>query len=391
MKPPVAHITESFTESVIREMTRLTHLYGGVNLSQGFPDFPAPEEVKEAAVAAIRADVNQYAITWGAPNLRHAIAEKAGCYNRITVDPEKNLTVTCGATEGMIAALIALINPGDEVIIFEPFYENYGPDTYLSRATPRFVKLRPPDWDFDEKELRAAFNVHTRAIIINTPNNPTGKVFTREELQFIARLCQEWEAFAITDEIYEHILYDGAEHVSIASLEGMAGRTVTINGISKTYSLTGWRIGWAMAPEKQTNAIRKVHDFLTVGAAAPLQEAAAVALRLPERYYEQLAKMYLEKRNRLVSILENAGFRCWVPKGSYYIMTEVAELMKRHGQPDDDQFARWMVKEIGVASVPGSSFYMNPADGRTQVRFCFCKKEETLAAAEEKLGALQMK
>jgi aminotransferase len=388
MKPPVAQITESFTESVIREMTRLTNLYGGVNLSQGFPDFPAPEEVKEAAVAAIRADINQYAVTWGAPNLRRAIAEKAQRYNRFPVDPDKNITVTCGATEAMIATLMALINPGDEVVIFEPFYENYGPDTYLSRATPRFVKLHPPDWHFDEKELRAAFNSHTRAIIINTPNNPTGKVFTRDELQFIAQLCQEWDAFAITDEIYEHILFDGTEHISIASLEGMAERTVTINGISKTYSLTGWRTGWAIAPEQQNNAIRKVHDFLTVGAAAPLQEAAAVALRLPESYYENLAKTYLEKRNRLVEILEKAGFRCYVPKGAYYIMTEIAELMQAHHQPNDNQFARWMVKEIGVASVPGSSFYMNPADGRTQVRFCFCKKEETLVAAAEKLKRL---
>jgi aminotransferase len=253
------------------------------------------------------------------------------------------------------------------------------------------VKLHPPDWHFDKKELRAAFNSHTRAIIINTPNNPTGKVFTREELQFIAKLCQEWDAFAITDEIYEHILFDGTEHISIASLDGMAERTVTINGISKTYSLTGWRTGWAIAPEKQNNAIRKVHDFLTVGAAAPLQEAAAVALRLPESYYQNLAKTYLEKRNRLVDILEKAGFRCYVPKGAYYIMTEIAELMKAHNQPNDDQFARWMVKEIGVASVPGSSFYMNPVDGRTQVRFCFCKKEETLAAAAEKLKKLQVK
>ena len=390
MKSSVAQITESFTESVIREMTRLTHLYGGVNLSQGFPDFPAPEEVKEAAVAAIRADINQYAITWGAPNLRRAVAEKVQRYNHISVDPEKNITVTCGATEAMIATLMALINPGDEVVIFEPFYENYGPDTYLSRATPRFVKQHPPDWHFDEKELRAAFNDHTRAIIINTPNNPTGKVFTREELAFIAKLCQEWDAFAITDEIYEHILYDGTEHVSIASLDGMAERTVTINGISKTYSLTGWRVGWAIAPEKQTSAIRKVHDFLTVGAAAPLQEAAAVALRLSENYYVRLAALYLEKRNRLLEILENAGFRCWVPKGSYYIMTDIAELMNMHNQPNDDQFARWMVKEVGVAAVPGSSFHMNPADGQTQVRFCFCKKDETLVGAEEKFKQLKV-
>jgi aminotransferase len=388
MKPPVAKITESFTESVIREMTRLTNRYGGVNLSQGFPDFPAPDAIKEAAVAAIRADVNQYAITWGAANLRKAIAEKAKRYNHLSVDPDKHVTVTCGATEGMMSALLALINPGDEVIIFEPFYENYGPDTYLSNATPRFVTLHPPDWHFDEDELRSAFDERTRAIIINSPNNPTGKVFDRNELKSIAALCQEWDAFALTDEIYEHILYDRKEHISIASLDGMWERTATINSISKTYSLTGWRVGWVIAPEKQTNAIRKVHDFLTVGAAAPLQEAAAAALRLPESYYEELAKSYLQKRDRLVDILEKAGFHCWVPHGSYYIMTDAEDLMSQNNQPDDDAFARWMVKEIGVASVPGSSFYRNPSAGRNQVRFCFCKTEETLAAAEERLKAL---
>lgn len=384
MKPTVAALTESFTESVIREMTRLTLLHGGVNLSQGFPDFAAPEEVKEAAVAAIRADVNQYAITWGAKSLREAIAKKAGRYNRMNVHSEKNITVTCGSTEAMIATLLALINTGDEVIIFEPYYENYGPDTILAHATPRFVKLHPPDWHFDEAELLRAFNNRTRAIILNTPNNPTGKVFSREELEFIAQLCQEWNAFAITDEIYEHILYDNHEHISIASLEGMAERTVTINAISKTYSLTGWRVGWAIAPEKQTSAIRKVHDFLTVGAAAPLQEAAVVALRLPDSYYEQLARMYLAKRNRLLAILENAGFRCWKPHGAYYIMSDAAAVMQRTGHLNDNDFARWLIKEVGVAAVPGSSFYRDPNDGRTQLRFCFCKKEETLAAAEGK-------
>jgi aminotransferase len=384
MKPPVATITESFTESVIREMTRLTLLHRGVNLSQGFPDFAAPEEVKEAAIAAIRADINQYAITWGAKNLREAIAEKAGRYNKIAVHPEKNITVTCGSTEAMIATLLALINPGDEVVIFEPYYENYGPDTILAHATPRFVKLHAPDWHFEETDLLRAFNHRTRAIIINTPNNPTGKVFSRDELEFIAQLCQEWNVFAVTDEIYEHILYDGAEHISIASLEGLAERTVTINAISKTYSLTGWRVGWAIAPEEQTGAIRKVHDFLTVGAAAPLQEAAAVALRLPESYYAHLAAMYLEKRNRLLAILENAGFRCWQPHGAYYIMSEAEALMQRSGHTNDNDFARWMIKEVGVAAVPGSSFYRDPNDGRTQVRFCFCKKEETFAAAEAK-------
>ncbi len=388
MKPPVAHLTESFTESVIREMTRLTLLHGGVNLSQGFPDFPAPAAVKEAAVAAIRADINQYAITWGAAKLREAIVEKAARYNRLQADPVKNVTVTCGSTEAMIATLLALINPGDEVIIFEPFYENYGPDALLAAAQPRFVKLHPPDWHFDEGELRRAFNRHTRAIIINTPNNPTGKVFSRHELEFIAGLCQTWEAFAITDEIYEHILFDGAAHLSIASLPGMAERTITINAISKTYSLTGWRVGWAIAPEKQTNAIRKVHDFLTVGAAAPLQEAAAVALRLEEDYYRNLAELYQQKRDRLLGILQAAGFECWIPQGAYYIMADAGRLMQKTGHRNDGDFARWMIREIGVAAVPGSSFYQRPEEGRTRVRFCFCKKEETLAAAEGRLRRL---
>lgn len=388
MKPPVAQLTESFTESVIREMTRLTLLHGGVNLSQGFPDFPAPTAVKEAAVAAIRADINQYAITWGAAKLREAIAEKAARYNRLQVDPVKNVTVTCGSTEAMIATLLALINPGDEVIIFEPFYENYGPDALLAAAQPRFVKLHPPDWHFDEGELRRAFNRHTRAIIINTPNNPTGKVFSRHELEFIAGLCQTWEAFAITDEIYEHILFDGAAHLSIASLPGMAERTITINAISKTYSLTGWRVGWAIAPEKQTNAIRKVHDFLTVGAPAPLQEAAAVALRLEEDYYRNLAELYQQKRDRLLGILQAAGFECWIPQGAYYIMADAGRLMQKTGHRNDGDFARWMIREIGVAAVPGSSFYQRPEEGRTRVRFCFCKKEETLAAAEGRLRRL---
>ncbi|MCG3155996.1 MAG: Methionine aminotransferase [bacterium] len=388
MKPPVAQLTESFTESVIREMTRLTLLHGGVNLSQGFPDFPAPTAVKEAAVAAIRADINQYAITWGAAKLREAIAEKAARYNRLQVDPVKNVTVTCGSTEAMIATLLALINPGDEVIIFEPFYENYGPDALLAAAQPRFVKLHPPDWHFDEGELRRAFNRHTRAIIINTPNNPTGKIFSRHELEFIAGLCQTWDAFALTDEIYEHILYEGAAHLSLASLPGMAERTITINAISKTYSLTGWRVGWAIAPEKQTSAIRKVHDFLTVGAPAPLQEAAAVALRFEEDYYRNLAALYQQKRDRLLGILQATGFECWIPQGAYYIMADAGRLMQKTGHRNDNDFARWMIREIGVAAVPGSSFYQRPEEGRTRVRFCFCKKEETLAAAEARLRRL---
>jgi len=381
----LADRTNIFTESVIREMTRLANLHGAVNLSQGFPDFPAPEEVKEAARRAISGDINQYAITWGARSLREAIAIKFTRLYGVAVDPEREVTVTCGSTEAMIATLLAVLDPGDEVVVLEPFYENYGPDAILSGATPRFVKMRPPDWTFDRDEMRRAFSGKTRAIIVNTPNNPTGKVFTRDELLFIAGLCSEHDALAITDEIYEHILYDGAEHIPMASLPGMAGRTVTINGMSKTYSVTGWRVGWAIAPPVLTAAIRKVHDFLTVGAASPLQEAGALALALPDEYYRALAAGYARRRDRLVPILQQAGFRTHVPRGAYYVMTEIDGL----GWDDDVAFARHLVEEVGVAVVPGSSFYHQAADGRRQVRFAFCKKEATLDEAERRLAKLK--
>ena len=378
-----------FTESVIREMTRQAMLYGAVNLAQGFPDFAAPAEIKQAARAAIDSDVNQYAITWGAKNLRNAIARQMGVWQGITVDPEKEVTVCCGSTEAMISTLLAVCNAGDEVVIFEPFYENYGPDSVLSGARPRFVKLRPPtsgagEWAFDEQELRAAFDQHTKAIILNTPNNPTGKVFTRPELELIRDLCVEFDVLAITDEIYEHILFDGTEHISMASLDGMRERTVTINGMSKTYSVTGWRVGWAVAPEKITNAIRKVHDFLTVGAPAPLQEAGAAALSLPAEYYAKLAEGYRVRRDHLIPALEGAGFKCFRPRGAYYVMTDISAF----GFDDDVSFTKYLVKDIGVASVPGSSFYRDPRDGARQVRFAFCKKLETLDAAAEKLAKL---
>jgi aspartate/methionine/tyrosine aminotransferase len=378
-----------FTESVIREMTRQAALYGAVNLAQGFPDFPAPAEIKQAARAAIEDDVNQYAITWGAKSLRNAIARQMGVWQRIAVDPEKEITVCCGSTEAMISTLLAVCNTGDEVVIFEPFYENYGPDSVLSGARPRFVKLRPPavdggEWTFDEKELRAAFDKHTRAIIVNTPNNPTGKVFTRAELELIRDLCVEFDVLAITDEIYEHILYDGTAHISMASLEGMQERTVTINGMSKTYSVTGWRVGWAVGPEKITNAIRKVHDFLTVGAPAPLQEAGAAALSLPAEYYAKLAEGYRVRRDRLIPALEGAGFKCFRPRGAYYVMTDISGF----GFDDDVSFVKHLVKDVGVAAVPGSSFYRDARDGARQVRFAFCKKLETLDAAAEKLEKL---
>jgi len=378
-----------FTESVIREMTRQAMVYGAVNLAQGFPDFAAPTEIKQAARAAIESDVNQYAITWGAKSLRDAIARQMGVWQGITVDPEKEITVCCGSTEAMISTLLAVCNAGDEVVIFEPFYENYGPDAVLSGARPRFVKLSPPasdggEWTFDEKELRAAFDRHTKAIILNTPNNPTGKVFTRGELELIRDLCVEFDVLAITDEIYEHILYDGTEHISMASLEGMRERTVTINGMSKTYSVTGWRVGWAVGPEKITNAIRKVHDFLTVGAPAPLQAAGTVALSLPAEYYRKLAEGYRVRRDHLIPALKAAGFRCFRPRGAYYVMTDISEF----GFEDDVEFTKYLVKEIGVAAVPGSSFYRDARDGARQLRFAFCKKLETLDRAAEKLGKL---
>jgi aminotransferase len=378
-----------FTESVIREMTRQAMLHGAVNLAQGFPDFPAPAEIKQAAQRAIDSDVNQYAITWGAKNLRNAIARQMAVWQGIAVDPEKEITVCCGSTEAMISTLLAICNAGDEVVIFEPFYENYGPDAVLSGARPKFVKLRPPsieggEWTFDEQELRSAFSRKTKAIVVNTPNNPTGKVFARAELELIRDLCVEFDVLAITDEIYEHILYDGTEHISMASLEGMRERTVTINGMSKTYSVTGWRVGWAVAPEKITNAIRKVHDFLTVGAPAPLQEAGAAALSLPAEYYAKLAEGYRVRRDHLIPALERAGFQCFRPRGAYYVMTDISVF----GYDDDVAFTKYLVKEIGVAAVPGSSFYRDARDGAKHVRFAFCKKLETLDAAAEKLGKL---
>ncbi|MGA9797767.1 MAG: aminotransferase class I/II-fold pyridoxal phosphate-dependent enzyme [Terriglobales bacterium] len=386
----LSHKVAHFTESVIREMTRQAMLHGAVNLSQGFPDFPAPAEIKRAAQDAIAADINQYAITWGAKSLRDAIARKMLAWQGIAVDPEREITVCCGSTETIVSTLLAICNAGDEVVIFEPFYENYGPDAIISGAKPRFVKLRPPqmpngEWTFDERELRAAFHHHTKAIVVNTPNNPTGKVFTRSELELIRDLCVEFNVLAITDEIYEHILYDGTRHLSIVTLEGMRERTITINGLSKTYGVTGWRVGWAVAPPAITDAIRKVHDFLTVGAPAPLQEAGAAALALPETYYKGLAEGYGKRRDRLIPVLTEAGFRCFLPRGAYYVMTDISGF----GFANDIEFTKYMVEEIGVAVVPGSSFYNNARDGAQQVRFAFCKRDETLDEAARRLRKLQ--
>jgi aminotransferase len=377
--------TRDFTESVIREMTRLAIRYGAVNLAQGFPDFGAPPQIKEAAIAAIAADINQYSITWGAKPLREAIAAKYRRTYAFEVDPEREITVVCGATEGMVAALLATVNPGDEVIVFEPYYENYGPDIALAGGVRKVVPLSAPDWSFGREELRRAFSTRTKAIILNTPNNPTGKVFSREELEFIGGLCQEFDALAITDEIYEHITYDGATHVPIVTIPGLRDRSILVNSMSKTFSVTGWRVGWVIASPDLTNSIRKVHDFLTVGAAAPLQQASALALATGEDYYEHLSSDYTVRRDLLVGHLEAAGFRCFQPKGAYYVMTDISGF----GFADDRAFAQHLLEHVGVIGVPGSSFYSDSGGGSQQMRFCFCKKSETLEAAAAKLAKLR--
>ncbi|MCZ7648754.1 MAG: aminotransferase class I/II-fold pyridoxal phosphate-dependent enzyme [Planctomycetota bacterium] len=388
MKPKVSAKAGRFTESVIREMTRLCNKHGGVNLAQGFPDFPAPAEMKAAAKAAIDAEINQYAITWGAKSLREAIAKKTERFAGYRPDPEREIVVCCGSTEAMISAVLATADPGDEIVIFEPFYENYGPDCILSGAVPRYVSLRPPDWSFDRAELAAACGPQTKGIVVNTPHNPTGKVFTREELAFIGQLAARHDALIYTDEIYEHILYDGREHVYPASMPGLRERTVTITGLSKTYSATGWRIGWCIAPPEITGAIRKVHDFLTVGAPAPLQEGAAVALAFEDAYYEKLRVDYAARRTFCLEMLERAGFRCFPPQGAYYVMTEYPTAAGIAG--DDVAFARCLIETVGVAAVPGSSFYRPGApEGKSLIRFNFSKRQETLQAAGERLARLR--
>jgi len=387
-KSHLARRTEGFTESVIREMTRLNAVHGGINLAQGFPDFAAPTELKEAAKRAIDADVNQYAITWGAPSLRNALARTYRELYGMEVDPETMITVTCGSTEAMVSSLLAIVDPGEEVVVLEPFYENYGPDAAICGATPVYVPLRAPEFTFDRDELAAAFGPRTKAIIVNTPNNPTGRVFTRDELGFIADLCRRNDAIAVTDEIYEHIRYEG-DHVPIATLEGMAERTITISGASKTFSVTGWRVGWIIAPPRLASGIRKVHDFVTVGAPAPLQEAVAAALALGRPYERKLSADYRARRDALYASLGSAGFRPLLPEGAYYILCDISGF----GFDDDVSFARWLVSEIGVAGVPGSSFFHSPGgtpsrpgQGRGTIRFTFCKTEELLKRAGERLA-----
>ncbi|MGI8926946.1 MAG: pyridoxal phosphate-dependent aminotransferase [Tepidiformaceae bacterium] len=379
----VAARTGVFSESVIREMTRLAMVHGAINLAQGYPDFPAPEFIKRAAIDAINADINQYAITWGSPRLRRAIAAKTKRFYGLDIDPEREITVTCGATEAMMAVLLAVVEPGDEVIVFEPFYENYVPDAAMSGARVVYVTLHAPDFTFDPAELRAAFSSRTRAIIVNTPNNPSGKVFTRAELGQVAALCQEFDCLCVTDEIYEHILYDRREHVPMATLPGMYERTLTISGLSKTFSVTGWRLGFVLAPPLLSDAVRKVHDFLTVGAPAPLQEAGAVAIEQSDAYYPELRALYAEKRRSLLAALREAGFACHTPEGAYYVMADFRAL---DFEGDDTAFARYLTERVGVAPVPGSSFYRSKERGGHFVRFTFSKSEETLAEAARRLA-----
>ncbi len=382
----------SFTESVIREMSREAVKYGAVNLGQGFPDWPAPADIKQKAVEAILDDHNQYAVTWGVKGFRDAIAKKTMWFLGLDLDPEAEITVTCGSTEGMIAAMMAAVDPTEEVIVFEPFYENYAPDAILTDATPKYVPLYRTDngFVFDREELRAAFNEKTKAIIICNPNNPTGKVYSKDELEFIADLCKEFDALCFTDEIYEHIIYSGhadddpATHVCMANFEGMRERTVVVNSLSKTYSVTGWRVGYCIAPPDITSAIRKVHDFLTVGAANPLQYAGTYAMGLPPSYYDALQVEYQQKRDFIVPALQAAGFKCDTPEGAYYVMCDISDF----GFANDMEFTKHLIREIGVAVVPGSSFYRDNSAGSQTVRFCFCKRDETLEAAVERLAKL---
>jgi aminotransferase len=385
--PSISRKAASFTESVIRDMSRLAAAHGAVNLAQGFPDFACPQELKEAAAAAIAADINQYAITWGAKPFRDAIAARtARIHPGWDPDPETEITVTCGATEGMIASMLGVLDPGDEIVIFEPFYENYGPDAIMSGAVARYVTLHEPDWSFDPDALRAAITPRTRGIVVNTPHNPTGKVFTRSELEVIASLCREHDLVAFTDDIYEHLVFEG-EHVPLATLPGMRERTISINSLSKTYSVTGWRVGWVIAPPDLSIGIRKTHDFLTVGAAAPLQAAGAVALSLPDAYYGELLAGYRQRRDALLPPLESAGFTVFRPAGAYYVMTDISALTSE----DDVTFARRLTADPGVATVPGSSFYSRPELGRTKIRFAFPKKLETLRAAAERLAEIRVR
>ena len=379
----LSHRASRFAESVIRGMSVQAARHGALNLAQGMPDFPAPLELKKAACQAILDNVNQYAITCGDKLLREAIAFKYQWHQGVNIDPETQITVTCGATEAMIVALTAIINPGDEVILTQPFYENYWPDCVLTGTTPKFISIRPPHWRIDLNELAAAFTDRTKAVILCNPSNPTGTVMDFDDLHAVAHLCQKYNAIAITDEIYEHILYDNRRHISMAAVEGMADRSIVISGMSKTYAVTGWRIGTIVASHELTKVMRQVHDFVTIGAAAPLQRAGAYAYRMEPRYYDKLAQDYQARRDVLSTALSQAGLPHNVPEGAYYMMVDVSSL----GYADDREAAQALVQEAKVAGVPGSSFFLDSQPASQFVRFCFCKKDETLKNAAERLIA----
>jgi aspartate/methionine/tyrosine aminotransferase len=381
--PHTSRRVSQFTESVIRRMTRVANEHGAVNLSQGFPDFDPPPVLLEAGKRAMRDGPHQYAVTWGARNFREALARKQSRFMGMPIDPETNLVVTCGSTEAMMAAMMTACDPGDKVIVFSPFYENYAADAILSGAEPIYVPLRPPTFEFDPADLQRAFASGAKALILCNPSNPSGKVFRREELLLIAELAHRHDAFVITDEVYEHILYDGHEHVHFASLAGMFERTLSCSSLSKTYSITGWRLGYIVAAPEMIHQARKVHDFLTVGAAAPLQEAAVAALELPDEYYLQLQTTYAEKRTLFLDYLERAGLTYTRPQGAYYVMVDISEF----GGSDDVAFAEWMAREVGVAGVPGSSFFREPVNHL--IRFHFAKREATLRAAGDRLQRLR--
>jgi aminotransferase len=381
--PKTSERTSSFTESVIRRMTRVANEHEAINLSQGFPDFEPPAVLVAALRDVAATGPHQYAVTWGASNFREALAAKQSRWMGLPLDPDRHLVVTCGSTEAMMVAMMTACNPGDAVIVFSPFYENYGADAILSGARPIYVPLRPPDFTFDPAELRAAFASRPKAVILCNPSNPCGKVFTRDELLSIAALAAEFDTFVITDEVYEHIVYAPHVHVYFAALPEMFERTISVSSLSKTYSITGWRLGHVIAAPEVIDSARKVHDFLTVGAAAPLQEAAVTALRLPDSYYAELLASYTRKRDVFLRALDDAGLTYTAPQGAYYVMVDVSEFCRT----DDVGFCEWLAREVGVAAVPGSSFFHEPV--RHLIRFHFAKREETLAAAGERLKALR--
>jgi aminotransferase len=381
--PETSNRTHGFTESVIRRMTRVANRYGSINLSQGFPDFDPPMQLQKALSKIAFKGPHQYAVTWGSQTFREALAKKQAYFSGRQVNPDKEIVVTCGSTEAMMAAMLSVVNPGDKVVVFSPFYENYGADAILSGAIPIYVPLVPPQFSFDKEVLAKAFEQHPKALILCNPSNPTGKVFTRSELDYIADLAKKHDVWVITDEVYEHIVYEPYKHIHFATLPDMWDRTITCSSLSKTYSITGWRLGYVIGPEKAMDSIKKVHDFLTVGAAAPLQEAAVAGLELPPSYYTDLLSAYTKKRDVFLSYLDQIQLPYTRPQGAYYVLVDISQFDSH----DDTRFCEWLAKEVGVAAVPGSSFFREPV--HNLIRFHFAKQEGTLHAAGKRLLKLR--